>query len=122
VLRIRRSGGLGGHCLILVLRLVVHRLLEMLRWRLPIDASMLVMLGRRCDRSWRVGLRRMVGHRRIGRSRHLCCGHHVGGIGGCVSACGTWCAVRTRVVVVVEVILVVGCLGTCLVSLRQRMR
>lgn len=61
----------------------------------------------------------MIGHWGVGRSRHLSGGHHVGGICGRVSACGTGCAVGTRMVVVAEVVLAVGSLGARLVCLRK---
>lgn len=88
LLRVRRVLRVGGlrrlrrHWLVLVLR-IVHRLLQVLRRRLRVDASVLFMLRWRGDRRGRIGLRRMVGHGRVGWSRHLCGGHHV----GCV--CGT---------------------------------
>lgn len=42
------------------------------------------------------------------RSRYLGCGHHLGGVGGRVSARGTWGAVRALVTVIGDVVLVAG--------------
>lgn len=79
VLRVGRLLGLRLHRRVVGLRrLVVHVLLERLRRRLAVDASVLVMLRRRGYRRGRVRLRCVVGHGRVRWSRHLSGGHHVG--------------------------------------------
>lgn len=77
VLLVGRGRGLLRHRGILLLS-IVHGLLLLDRRGCAIDAAVLVMSGWRCDGGGRVRLWRMI-YGRI-RSRHLRCGHHVGGV------------------------------------------
>lgn len=60
MMAIRRVSGLGLHGLVWRLRLVIHRLRHVLRRRLAIDASVLIMLRRRRDGSRGVRLGGMI--------------------------------------------------------------
>ena len=77
-----RRRRLAGHGLVgRVLRLVVHGLLHLLGRGLPVDAAVLVvfMVGGRRNLCWRVRLRSVILHGRVGVPRHLLrCGHHFG--------------------------------------------
>lgn len=76
---VRRRRSLLGNRRVLRLLAIVHGLLVHLRRRLAIDATMLVMAGRRGNRGGRVGLRCVIRHRRVW-TRYLSGGHHVGGV------------------------------------------
>lgn len=98
MLAVWRRCRLLGHGSILGLRRVVHRLLwHLLRSRLGIHASMLVVARGRRNRCGRVGLGSLVNGGVL--SMH-CRGHHVRRLYcGRVSACRAWGAVGARLVV-----------------------